>query len=113
MNAKARKTEQLSFWQHVHTSYGLTGNRIAKTDQQQAIQKQKGGTGCSPRGCGRWRAPNKQGGVPQSSERTCPDGTGKCAQSNRRTCLRCAAGRASESQAACSSPSERRSPSVK
>src|ERR1041385_2586256 len=29
-NARARKTKQLSFWGHVHRSYGSTGNYVAK-----------------------------------------------------------------------------------
>src|SRR4051812_40651658 len=81
MNARARKTEQLSFWGHVHTSYGSTGNYNAK--QISSITEEKEARAAHPSGCGCWtcpsqtrrRAPAEQLGVPHLRRGSCPGRT--------------------------------------
>src|SRR4051812_19065892 len=77
MKARARKNEQLSFWERVKRSYGSTGNREAKQEQQHNandLAENRGlthGLAC-PR-TQRGHAPSCTGTCPSSVHRRAPD----------------------------------------
>src|SRR4051812_21089324 len=111
MNARARKTEQLSFWGHVHRSYGSTRNHTAKQTsaakykdlaEKQGLYERRHGLAC-PRLCA-GRAPSEQGIVPRLNGKTCPrfeagrapDGQADVPQPCTRACPGLAGSRASD-----------------